>query len=391
MKIRDIFSLALKNIKNGKNRVITTTVSLTMILTVVFCLAIMIDFRRADSVSEIEKDYKNTGTCINVQNNINHNNESLTTQNYDDALELISSKGLDYVIDDLTISLKSYDRDINAVFFENFDKEIIAGEGFSRENINGIWISQSIYGLLNAGLGVEIGDDISMPVNIGYVNRVLNGKIIGVYWDGGDNIYMHYHKLIADKDIFGEPGIKINITGSNMSYTALQKLYIPLDKELIKINESFSVEINGQIESENLFNTIVLLIGSFLVVLLLGIGINSMVGSVLISVAENNKTYSLFRLLGIKKKTLFIISVLEFILITLTAVVISFSAVLIVKQKLLVSLINTILFISADKVIISWYIPFILFSAVILLAVGLIGIKIRKYYDYKLLSFLREE
>lgn len=395
MKFRDLFKIIANNMSRTKLRLINTTVSVTIVLTVSVLLISCVTNHR----NYLEERIVNKASS-GVSYTLSYDNPVINYRLVQNLKTVLSNQGFRPEVAEIKTTTKFADEAVNeiitangygqyfeTVLYDVFDREIIRGARPS--GAGSVAVTAEIFELLSGVYGLNLGDSFELLLTAGYRTVSIKGVLDAVI-EGENEIYIPMSYI----DEFSISSIAL--PSASVKYDAdrlkeVRKTYNAVADALMRENIAFGTSMEDDFADAGRFNYIVIPVFTFLILLQLLLGVGNLLGSALITTMQYSAAFGLYRLLGLGKKHIFAVCFFEGALAWAVSSVLSL-AVSLISYKPFVKLAGRTVFFTEfyPPVFPSGEVVLLYASVLSLLAVYLL-LRMRKFSDVKLLALLRSE
>lgn len=395
MKFRDLLKIIAKNLSRTKLRLLNTTVSVTIVLTV----SVLLISSVTNHGNYLEERIVNKASS-GVSYTLSYDNPVINYRLLQNFKTILSNQGFRPEVAEINTSTKFADETVNEIIVANgygqyfktvlydvFDREIIRGARPS--GAGSVAVTAEIFELLSGVYGLKPGDSFELRLTAGYRTISIEGVLAAVI-EGEKEIYIPMSYM----DEFGVSSIAL--PSASVKYDAdslkeVRKTYNAVADALKRENIAVAASIENDIADAGRFDYIVIPVFTFLILLQLLLGVGNLLGSALITTMQYSATFGLYRLLGLGKKHIFTVCFFEGAIAWAVSSVLSL-AVSLISYKSFVELAGrTVFFTEAyPPVFPSGEVALLYMSVLALLAVYLL-LRMRKFSDVRLLALLRSE
>lgn len=395
MKFRDLFKIIANNMSRTKLRLINTTVSVTIVLTVSVLLISCVTNHR----NYLEERIVNKASS-GVSYTLSYDNPVINYRLVQNLKTVLSNQGFRPEVAEIKTTTKFADEAVNeiitangygqyfeTVMYDVFDREIIRGARPS--GAGSVAVTAEIFELLSGVYGLNLGDSFELLLTAGYRTVSIKGVLDAVI-EGENEIYIPMSYI----DEFSISSIAL--PSASVKYDAdclkeVRKTYNAVADALMRENIAFGTSMEDDFADAGRFDYIVIPVFTFLILLQLLLGVGNLLGSALITTMQYSAAFGLYRLLGLGKKHIFAVCFFEGALAWAVSSVLSL-AVSLISYKPFVELAGRTVFFTEfyPPVFPSGEVVLLYVSVLSLLAVYLL-LRMRKFSDVKLLALLRSE
>lgn len=395
MKFRDLFKIIANNMSRTKLRLINTTVSVTIVLTVSVLLISCVTNHR----NYLEERIVNKASS-GVSYTLSYDNPVINYRLVQNLKTVLSNQGFSPEVAEIKTTTKFADEAVNeiitangygqyfeTVLYDVFDREIIRGARPS--GAGSVAVTAEIFELLSGVYGLNLGDSFELLLTAGYRTVSIKGVLDSVI-EGENEIYIPMSYI----DEFSISSIAL--PSASVKYDAdrlkeVRKTYNAVADALMRENIAFGTSMEDDFADAGRFDYIVIPVFTFLILLQLLLGVGNLLGSALITTMQYSAAFGLYRLLGLGKKHIFAVCFFEGALAWAVSSVLSL-AVSLISYKPFVELAGRTVFFTEfyPPVFPSGEVVLLYASVLSLLAVYLL-LRMRKFSDVKLLALLRSE
>lgn len=395
MKFRDLFKIIANNMSRTKLRLINTTVSVTIVLTVSVLLISCVTNHR----NYLEERIVNKASS-GVSYTLSYDNPAINYRLVQNLKTVLSNQGFRPEVAEIKTTTKFADEAVNeiitangygqyfeTVLYDVFDREIIRGARPS--GAGSVAVTAEIFELLSGVYGLNLGDSFELLLTAGYRTVSIKGVLDAVI-EGENEIYIPMSYI----DEFSISSIAL--PSASVKYDAdrlkeVRKTYNAVADALMRENIAFGTSMEDDFADAGRFDYIVIPVFTFLILLQLLLGVGNLLGSALITTMQYSAAFGLYRLLGLGKKHIFAVCFFEGALAWAVSSVLSL-AVSLISYKPFVELAGRTVFFTEfyPPVFPSGEVVLLYASVLSLLAVYLL-LRMRKFSDVKLLALLRSE
>lgn len=395
MKFRDLFKIIANNMSRTKLRLINTTVSVTIVLTVSVLLISCVTNHR----NYLEERIVNKASS-GVSYTLSYENPVINYRLVQNLKTVLSNQGFRPEVAEIKTTTKFADEAVNeiitangygqyfeTVLYDVFDREIIRGARPS--GAGSVAVTAEIFELLSGVYGLNLGDSFELLLTAGYRTVSIKGVLDAVI-EGENEIYIPMSYI----DEFSISSIAL--PSASVKYDAdrlkeVRKTYNAVADALMRENIAFGTSMEDDFADAGRFDYIVIPVFTFLILLQLLLGVGNLLGSALITTMQYSAAFGLYRLLGLGKKHIFAVCFFEGALAWAVSSVLSL-AVSLISYKPFVELAGRTVFFTEfyPPVFPSGEVVLLYVSVLSLLAVYLL-LRMRKFSDVKLLALLRSE
>lgn len=395
MKFRDLFKIIANNMSRTKLRLINTTVSVTIVLTVSVLLISCVTNHR----NYLEERIVNKASS-GVSYTLSYDNPVINYRLVQNLKTVLSNQGFRPEVAEIKTTTKFADEAVNeiitangygqyfeTVLYDVFDREIIKGARPS--GAGSVAVTAEIFELLSGVYGLNLGDSFELLLTAGYRTVSIKGVLDSVI-EGENEIYIPMSYI----DEFSISSIAL--PSASVKYDAdrlkeVRKTYNAVADALMRENIAFGTSMEDDFADAGRFDYIVIPVFTFLILLQLLLGVGNLLGSALITTMQYSAAFGLYRLLGLGKKHIFAVCFFEGALAWAVSSVLSL-AVSLISYKPFVELAGRTVFFTEvyPPVFPSGEVVLLYVSVLSLLAVYLL-LRMRKFSDVKLLALLRSE
>lgn len=395
MKFRDLFKIIANNMSRTKLRLINTTVSVTIVLTVSVLLISCVTNHR----NYLEERIVNKASS-GVSYTLSYDNPVINYRLVQNLKTVLSNQGFRPEVAEIKTTTKFADEAVNeiitangygqyfeTVLYDVFDREIIRGARPS--GAGSVAVTAEIFELLSGVYGLNLGDSFELLLTAGYRTVSIKGVLDAVI-EGENEIYIPMSYI----DEFSISSIAL--PSASVKYDAdrlkeVRKTYNAVADALMRENIAFGTSMEDDFADAGRFDYIVIPVFTFLILLQLLLGVGNLLGSALITTMQYSAAFGLYRLLGLGKKHIFAVCFFEGALAWAVSSVLSL-AVSLISYKPFVELAGRTVFFTEvyPPVFPSGEVVLLYASVLSLLAVYLL-LRMRKFSDVKLLALLRSE
>lgn len=395
MKFRDLFKIIANNMSRTKLRLINTTVSVTIVLTVSVLLISCVTNHR----NYLEERIVNKASS-GVSYTLSYDNPVINYRLVQNLKTVLSNQGFRPEVAEIKTTTKFADEAVNeiitangygqyfeTVLYDVFDREIIRGARPS--GTGSVAVTAEIFELLSGVYGLNLGDSFELLLTAGYRTVSIKGVLDAVI-EGENEIYIPMSYI----DEFSISSIAL--PSASVKYDAdrlkeVRKTYNAVADALMRENIAFGTSMEDDFADAGRFDYIVIPVFTFLILLQLLLGVGNLLGSALITTMQYSAAFGLYRLLGLGKKHIFAVCFFEGALAWAVSSVLSL-AVSLISYKPFVELAGRTVFFTEvyPPVFPSGEVVLLYVSVLSLLAVYLL-LRMRKFSDVKLLALLRSE
>lgn len=395
MKFRDLFKIIANNMSRTKLRLINTTVSVTIVLTVSVLLISCVTNHR----NYLEERIVNKASS-GVSYTLSYDNPVINYRLVQNLKTVLSNQGFSPEVAEIKTTTKFADEAVNeiitangygqyfkTVLYDVFDREIIRGARPS--GAGSVAVTAEIFELLSGVYGLNLGDSFELLLTAGYRTVSIKGVLDAVI-EGENEIYIPMSYI----DEFSISSIAL--PSASVKYDAdrlkeVRKTYNAVADALMRENIAFGTSMEDDFADAGRFDYIVIPVFTFLILLQLLLGVGNLLGSALITTMQYSAAFGLYRLLGLGKKHIFAVCFFEGALAWAVSSVLSL-AVSLISYKPFVELAGRTVFFTEfyPPVFPSGEVVLLYASVLSLLAVYLL-LRMRKFSDVKLLALLRSE
>lgn len=395
MKFRDLFKIIANNMSRTKLRLINTTVSVTIVLTVSVLLISCVTNHR----NYLEERIVNKASS-GVSYTLSYDNPVINYRLVQNLKTVLSNQGFRPEVAEIKTTTKFADEAVNeiitangygqyfeTVLYDVFDREIIRGARPS--GAGSVAVTAEIFELLSGVYGLNLGDSFELLLTAGYRTVSIKG-VLDVVIEGENEIYIPMSYI----DEFSISSIAL--PSASVKYDAdrlkeVRKTYNAVADALMRENIAFGTSMEDDFADAGRFDYIVIPVFTFLILLQLLLGVGNLLGSALITTMQYSAAFGLYRLLGLGKKHIFAVCFFEGALAWAVSSVLSL-AVSLISYKPFVELAGRTVFFTEvyPPVFPSGEVVLLYVSVLSLLAVYLL-LRMRKFSDVKLLALLRSE
>ena len=395
MKFRDLFKIIANNMSRTKLRLINTTVSVTIVLTVSVLLISCVTNHR----NYLEERIVNKASS-GVSYTLSYDNPVINYRLVQNLKTVLSNQGFRPEVAEIKTTTKFADEAVNeiitangygqyfeTVLYDVFDREIIRGARPS--GAGSVAVTAEIFELLSGVYGLNLGDSFELLLTAGYRTVSIKGVLDAVI-EGEKEIYIPMSYI----DEFSISSIAL--PSASVKYDAdrlkeVRKTYNAVADALMRENIAFGTSMEDDFADAGRFDYIVIPVFTFLILLQLLLGVGNLLGSALITTMQYSAAFGLYRLLGLGKKHIFAVCFFEGALAWAVSSVLSL-AVSLISYKPFVELAGRTVFFTEfyPPVFPSGEVVLLYVSVLSLLAVYLL-LRMRKFSDVKLLALLRSE
>lgn len=395
MKFRDLFKIIANNMSRTKLRLINTTVSVTIVLTVSVLLISCVTNHR----NYLEERIVNKASS-GVSYTLSYDNPVINYRLVQNLKTVLSNQGFRPEVAEIKTTTKFADEAVNeiitangygqyfeTVLYDVFDREIIRGARPS--GAGSVAVTAEIFELLSGVYGLNPGDSFELLLTVGYRTVSIKGVLDSVI-EGENEIYIPMSYI----DEFSISSIAL--PSASVKYDAdrlkeVRKTYNAVADALMRENIAFGTSMEDDFADAGRFDYIVIPVFTFLILLQLLLGVGNLLGSALITTMQYSAAFGLYRLLGLGKKHIFAVCFFEGALAWAVSSVLSL-AVSLISYKPFVELAGRTVFFTEfyPPVFPSGEVVLLYASVLSLLAVYLL-LRMRKFSDVKLLALLRSE
>lgn len=395
MKFRDLFKIIANNMSRTKLRLINTTVSVTIVLTVSVLLISCVTNHR----NYLEERIVNKASS-GVSYTLSYDNPVINYRLVQNLKTVLSNQGFRPEVAEIKTTTKFADEAVNeiitangygqyfeTVLYDVFDREIIRGARPS--GAGSVAVTAEIFELLSGVYGLNLGDSFELLLTAGYRTVSIKGVLDAVI-EGEKEIYIPMSYI----DEFSISSIAL--PSASVKYDAdrlkeVRKTYNAVADALMRENIAFGTSMEDDFADAGRFDYIVIPVFTFLILLQLLLGVGNLLGSALITTMQYSAAFGLYRLLGLGKKHIFAVCFFEGALAWAVSSVLSL-AVSLISYKPFVELAGRTVFFTEfyPPVFPSGEVVLLYASVLSLLAVYLL-LRMRKFSDVKLLALLRSE
>lgn len=378
-----------------KLRLINTTVSVTIVLTVSVLLISCVTNHR----NYLEERIVNKASS-GVSYTLSYDNPVINYRLVQNLKTVLSNQGFRPEVAEIKTTTKFADEAVNeiitangygqyfeTVLYDVFDREIIRGARPS--GAGSVAVTAEIFELLSGVYGLNPGDSFELLLTAGYRTVSIKGVLDAVI-EGENEIYIPMSYI----DEFSISSIAL--PSASVKYDAdrlkeVRKTYNAVADALMRENIAFGTSMEDDFADAGRFNYIVIPVFTFLILLQLLLGVGNLLGSALITTMQYSAAFGLYRLLGLGKKHIFAVCFFEGALAWAVSSVLSL-AVSLISYKPFVELAGRTVFFTEfyPPVFPSGEVVLLYASVLSLLAVYLL-LRMRKFSDVKLLALLRSE
>lgn len=395
MKFRDLFKIIANNMSRTKLRLINTTVSVTIVLTVSVLLISCVTNHR----NYLEERIVNKASS-GVSYTLSYDNPVINYRLVQNLKTVLSNQGFIPEVAEIKTTTKFADEAVNeiittngygqyfeTVLYDVFDREIIRGARPS--GAGSVAVTAEIFELLSGVYGLNLGDSFELLLTAGYRTVSIKGVLDAVI-EGENEIYIPMSYI----DEFSISSIAL--PSASVKYDAdrlkeVRKTHNAVADALMRENIAFGTSMEDDFADAGRFDYIVIPVFTFLILLQLLLGVGNLLGSALITTMQYSAAFGLYRLLGLGKKHIFAVCFFEGALAWAVSSVLSL-AVSLISYKPFVELAGRTVFFTEvyPPVFPSGEVVLLYASVLSLLAVYLL-LRMRKFSDVKLLALLRSE
>lgn len=395
MKFRDLFKIIANNMSRTKLRLLNTTVSVTIVLTVSVLLISCVTNHR----NYLEERIVNKASS-GVSYTLSYDNPVINYRLVQNLKTVLSNQGFRPEVAEIKTTTKFADEAVNeiitangygqyfeTVLYDVFDREIIRGARPS--GAGSVAVTAEIFELLSGVYGLNLGDSFELLLTAGYRTVSIKGVLDAVI-EGENEIYIPMSYI----DEFSISSIAL--PSASVKYDAdrlqeVRKTYNAVADALMRENIAFGTSMEDDFADAGRFDYIVIPVFTFLILLQLLLGVGNLLGSALITTMQYSAAFGLYRLLGLGKKHIFAVCFFEGALAWAVSSVLSL-AVSLISYKPFVELAGRTVFFTEvyPPVFPSGEVVLLYASVLSLLAVYLL-LRMRKFSDVKLLALLRSE
>ena len=395
MKFRDLFKIIANNMSRTKLRLLNTTVSVTIVLTVSVLLISCVTNHR----NYLEERIVNKASS-GVSYTLSYDNPVINYRLVQNLKTVLSNQGFRPEVAEIKTTTKFADEAVNeiitangygqyfeTVLYDVFDREIIRGARPS--GAGSVAVTAEIFELLSGVYGLNLGDSFELLLTAGYRTVSIKG-VLDVVIEGENEIYIPMSYI----DEFSISSIAL--PSASVKYDAdrlqeVRKTYNAVADALMRENIAFGTSMEDDFADAGRFDYIVIPVFTFLILLQLLLGVGNLLGSALITTMQYSAAFGLYRLLGLGKKHIFAVCFFEGALAWAVSSVLSL-AVSLISYKPFVELAGRTVFFTEvyPPVFPSGEVVLLYASVLSLLAVYLL-LRMRKFSDVKLLALLRSE
>lgn len=395
MKFRDLFKIIANNMSRTKLRLINTTVSVTIVLTVSVLLISCVTNHR----NYLEERIVNKASS-GVSYTLSYDNPVINYRLVQNLKTVLSNQGFRPEVAEIKTTTKFADEAVNeiitangygqyfeTVLYDVFDREIIRGARPS--GAGSVAVTAEIFELLSGVYGLNLGDSFELLLTAGYRTVSIKGVLDSVI-EGENEIYIPMSYI----DEFSISSIAL--PSASVKYDAdrlqeVRKTYNAVADALMRENIAFGTSMEDDFADAGRFDYIVIPVFTFLILLQLLLGVGNLLGSALITTMQYSAAFGLYRLLGLGKKHIFAVCFFEGALAWAVSSVLSL-AVSLISYKPFVELAGRTVFFTEfyPPVFPSGEVVLLYASVLSLLAVYLL-LRMRKFSDVRLLALLRSE
>lgn len=395
MKFRDLFKIIANNMSRTKLRLINTTVSVTIVLTVSVLLISCVTNHR----NYLEERIVNKASS-GVSYTLSYDNPVINYRLVQNLKTVLSNQGFRPEVAEIKTTTKFADEAVNeiitangygqyfeTVLYDVFDREIIRGARPS--GAGSVAVTAEIFELLSGVYGLNLGDSFELLLTAGYRTVSIKGVLAAVI-EGENEIYIPMSYI----DEFSISSIAL--PSASVKYDAdrlkeVRKTHNAVADALMRENIAFGTSMEDDFADAGRFDYIVIPVFTFLILLQLLLGVGNLLGSALITTMQYSAAFGLYRLLGLGKKHIFAVCFFEGALAWAVSSVLSL-AVSLISYKPFVELAGRTVFFTEvyPPVFPSGEVVLLYVSVLSLLAVYLL-LRMRKFSDVKLLALLRSE
>ena len=378
-----------------KLRLINTTVSVTIVLTVSVLLISCVTNHR----NYLEERIVNKASS-GVSYTLSYDNPVINYRLVQNLKTVLSNQGFRPEVAEIKTTTKFADEAVNeiitangygqyfeTVLYDVFDREIIRGARPS--GAGSVAVTAEIFELLSGVYGLNLGDSFELLLTAGYRTVSIKGVLDAVI-EGENEIYIPMSYI----DEFSISSIAL--PSASVKYDAdrlkeVRKTYNAVADALMRENIAFGTSMEDDFADAGRFDYIVIPVFTFLILLQLLLGVGNLLGSALITTMQYSAAFGLYRLLGLGKKHIFAVCFFEGALAWAVSSVLSL-AVSLISYKPFVELAGRTVFFTEvyPPVFPSGEVVLLYVSVLSLLAVYLL-LRMRKFSDVKLLALLRSE
>ena len=378
-----------------KLRLINTTVSVTIVLTVSVLLISCVTNHR----NYLEERIVNKASS-GVSYTLSYDNPVINYRLVQNLKTVLSNQGFRPEVAEIKTTTKFADEAVNeiitangygqyfeTVLYDVFDREIIRGARPS--GAGSVAVTAEIFELLSGVYGLNLGDSFELLLTAGYRTVSIKGVLDAVI-EGENEIYIPMSYI----DEFSISSIAL--PSASVKYDAdrlkeVRKTYNAVADALMRENIAFGTSMEDDFADAGRFDYIVIPVFTFLILLQLLLGVGNLLGSALITTMQYSAAFGLYRLLGLGKKHIFAVCFFEGALAWAVSSVLSL-AVSLISYKPFVELAGRTVFFTEfyPPVFPSGEVVLLYLSVLSLLAVYLL-LRMRKFSDVKLLALLRSE
>lgn len=395
MKFRDLFKIIANNMSRTKLRLINTTVSVTIVLTVSVLLISCVTNHR----NYLEERIVNKASS-GVSYTLSYDNPVINYRLVQNLKTVLSNQGFRPEVAEIKTTTKFADEAVNeiitangygqyfeTVLYDVFDREIIRGARPS--GAGSVAVTAEIFELLSGVYGLNPGDSFELLLTAGYRTVSIKGVLDAVI-EGENEIYIPMSYI----DEFSISSIAL--PSASVKYDAdrlkeVRKTYNAVADALMRENIAFGTSMEDDFADAGRFDYIVIPVFTFLILLQLLLGVGNLLGSALITTMQYSAAFGLYRLLGLGKKHIFAVCFFEGALAWAVSSVLSL-AVSLISYKPFVELAGRTVFFT------EFYPPVFPLGEVVLLYASVLSLlavylllRMRKFSDVKLLALLRSE
>ena len=378
-----------------KLRLINTTVSVTIVLTVSVLLISCVTNHR----NYLEERIVNKASS-GVSYTLSYDNPVINYRLVQNLKTVLSNQGFIPEVAEIKTTTKFADEAVNeiittngygqyfeTVLYDVFDREIIRGARPS--GAGSVAVTAEIFELLSGVYGLNLGDSFELLLTAGYRTVSIKGVLDAVI-EGENEIYIPMSYI----DEFSISSIAL--PSASVKYDAdrlkeVRKTHNAVADALMRENIAFGTSMEDDFADAGRFDYIVIPVFTFLILLQLLLGVGNLLGSALITTMQYSAAFGLYRLLGLGKKHIFAVCFFEGALAWAVSSVLSL-AVSLISYKPFVELAGRTVFFTEvyPPVFPSGEVVLLYASVLSLLAVYLL-LRMRKFSDVKLLALLRSE
>lgn len=383
MRIGDFFRIFYHNIKNQIGRLALLLASLAVLIVPIICMFTACDLEIDYKQGVVEEEYAKSGTYTSFSypdNNIRYESVEQSLAKYQKIKQVFDGSKLEYEADNWYRIVKCQGYEIKPEPFVNFKKQLTfqAEQTVSEENL--IYISSEAYKLLK-GFGFEVGDIFNVPLKFNFegqkVEKPINKVIAGVYQENTLEFFMPIEQYIKT---FGTDGrMSFWVKENSKTFAEIQNFYSKVESKLKKIakesKQIANVSVLFEIGRVNISRAIYYLVVGVLSAILFSVAINNLLTTLNISFMENQRSFSIFKALGMSENQKFLLLMCEALMVVLLAFLLSVAITALLGSPL-VSFANSFFGSAIEGFAMPWITISVLFAGLVAVTLIFVGIKI---------------